>query len=89
VQSLWQFLAARAVIRTPRAALSQARWNIPRFYGQWLVVSTATLLQIYNVLVLRTFWPFYALLAAQLGSSTVQFVRLTLHRGHRHDLPTS
>jgi hypothetical protein len=41
------------------------------------------LLQIYNVLVLQAFWPFFAAIVLGILASTVQFARLILIRGER------
>jgi hypothetical protein len=48
------------------------------FYGLGLVAVAATLLQIYNVVVLNVFWAFFATIVVQLVAGIIQFVRLIL-----------
>src|SRR4051794_174338 len=54
---------------------------------RWIFVSSgvlgvaATLLQLYNVIELQTFWPFFAILATWLWLAMVQFV-LLVTAGH-------
>lgn len=46
------------------------------FYAGGLLGVAATLLQLYNVIRLQTFWPFFAGIATWLWLATVQFVLL-------------
>ena len=57
------------------------------FYTSSVVAIAVTLLQLYNVIALRTFWPFFAGIATQLVLAMVQFVRLVVagHDQHRQD----
>jgi hypothetical protein len=48
------------------------------FYGLGVVGMAATLLQIYNVVVLNAFWAFFATIVFQLVAGILQFVRLIL-----------
>jgi hypothetical protein len=81
VDGSWQVHALRAVLGTPKVELRRAGWNTPIFWGMWSPVSALAILQAYNAVVLHEFWPFYALIVVQLGSVTVQFIRLILYRG--------
>jgi hypothetical protein len=45
-----------------------------------LLAIGATLLQIYNVISLQTFWPFFAIIATWLGLAMIQFVLLVTAR---------
>lgn len=47
-------------------------------YGLGVIAMAATLLQIYNVVVLNVFWAFFATIVVQLVAGILQFVRLIL-----------
>lgn len=49
------------------------------FGGLWVV---AMLLQIYNIIELNAFWPFFATITFQLITGVVQFVRLIIIEPH-------
>jgi hypothetical protein len=50
------------------------------FYPASLLGIGATLLQLYNVITLQTFWPFFAAIATLLALAMIQFVLLvTIH----------
>jgi hypothetical protein len=57
---------------------------------RWIFVSSgflgvaATLLQLYNVITLQTFWPFFAILATWLWLAMIQFV-LLVTAAHHHE----
>jgi hypothetical protein len=51
------------------------------FYSGSLLGIIITLLQLYNAIVLKTFWPFFAAIAGQLLLGMVQFV-LLVFAGH-------
>lgn len=46
------------------------------FFSSGAVGIAATLLQLYNVISAKTFWPFFAMIATWLGLAMVQFVLL-------------
>lgn len=46
------------------------------FYTASLVVIAVTLLQLYNVITLQTFWPFFAVIATFLVLAMLQFILL-------------
>ena len=48
------------------------------FYSSSVVAIAVTLLQLYNAIVLKTFWPFFAGIATQLTLAILQFMRLVL-----------
>jgi hypothetical protein len=48
------------------------------FYGMGILAIGATLLQVYNVVVLNAFWAFFATIVVQLVAGILQFVRLIL-----------
>jgi len=48
------------------------------FYGMGILASGATLLQVYNVVVLNAFWAFFAMIVVQLIAGIIQFARLIL-----------
>ena len=51
-----------------------------RFFltGMGILAAGATLLQVYNVVVLNAFWAFFATIVVQLVAGILQFVRLIL-----------
>ena len=49
-------------------------------YAGSLVAAAATLIQIYNVIRLQTFWPFFAAIATWLCLAMIQFVLLVTAR---------
>jgi len=50
------------------------------FYTGSLLGIAATLLQLYNVITLQTFWPFFAAIATLLALAMIQFVLLVTAR---------
>ncbi|HUE40813.1 MAG TPA: hypothetical protein VMO75_02705 [Chthoniobacterales bacterium] len=50
------------------------------FYSSGLVGIAVTVLQIYNIILLQTFWPFFAMIATWLCLAMVQFVLLVTAR---------
>jgi hypothetical protein len=48
------------------------------FYGSSVVGIAVTLLQLYNAITLKLFWPFFAAIATLLLLAMLQFVRLVL-----------
>jgi hypothetical protein len=48
------------------------------FYSSGVVAIGVTLLQLYNAVALKQFWPFFAAIATQLLLAMLQFVRLVL-----------
>ena len=48
------------------------------FYGMGILAIGATLLQVYNVVVLNAFWAFFAMIVLQLVAGIIQFARLIL-----------
>src|ERR1700730_17743698 len=46
------------------------------FYSSGVIAIAVTLLQIYNAVALKTFWPFFAAIATLLILAMLQFVRL-------------
>ncbi|HME89323.1 MAG TPA: hypothetical protein VKE30_08955 [Chthoniobacterales bacterium] len=48
------------------------------FYSSSVVGIAVTLLQLYNAIVLKAFWPFFAGIATLLVLAMVQFFRLVL-----------
>jgi hypothetical protein len=63
----------RAFSREELQASGSRRWI---FYSAAILGIAATVLQIYNVIRLQTFWPFFAMIATWLGLAMVQFVLL-------------
>jgi len=52
------------------------------FYAGSAAGIAVTLLQLYNAITLKTFWPFFAALVTQLLLAMLQFIRLILAGGH-------
>ena len=52
--------------------------SYPIFYGGSLMGVLITVLQIYNAISLKTFWPFFAAIAGQLLLGIIQFVLLVV-----------
>ncbi|HEY6070084.1 MAG TPA: hypothetical protein VIU85_01840 [Chthoniobacterales bacterium] len=52
------------------------------FYSSSVIAIAVTLLQLYNAIVLKTFWPFFAGIATQLVLAILQFIRLVLAGDH-------
>lgn len=48
------------------------------FYSLAVVAWLICLLQLYNVIVLHAFWPFFAMIVFQLMAGVIQFVRMIL-----------
>ena len=48
------------------------------FYPSSVIAIVVTLLQLYNAIKLKTFWPFFAEIATLLSLAMLQFVRLVL-----------
>jgi len=48
------------------------------FFTSGIVAIAVTLLQLYNAIALKTFWPFFAAIATQLVLGMLQFIRLVL-----------
>ena len=48
------------------------------FFSSSIVAIGVTLLQLYNAIALKTFWPFFAAIATQLVLGMLQFIRLVL-----------
>jgi hypothetical protein len=67
----------RAFSREELKASGSRRWI---FYPASLLGIGATLLQLYNVIRLQTFWPFFAMIATWLCLAMVQFVLLVTAR---------
>jgi hypothetical protein len=63
----------RAFSREELKASGSRKWI---FYSGAVVGIAATLLQLYNVIRLQTFWPFFAMIATWLCLAMVQFVLL-------------
>ena len=63
----------RSFSRGELFAAGSKRWI---FYAGSLFGVAATLLQLYNVIRLQTFWPFFAGIATWLWLATVQFILL-------------
>ena len=51
------------------------------FYSSGIIAIAVTLLQLYNAIELKTFWPFFAAIATFLSLAMLQFIRLVL-AGH-------
>jgi hypothetical protein len=67
----------RTLSRQRLRASGARRWI---FIFSGLVAIAATLLQIYNVISLQTFWPFFAMISAWLSLGMIQFVLLVTAR---------
>ena len=63
----------RGLSREQLYASTSRRWI---FVSSGVIGGTATLLQLYNVIQLQTFWPFLAVIATWLWLAMVQFVLL-------------
>ncbi|SRR5438552_11695274 len=70
----------RAFSREELKASGSRKWI---FYSASLLGIGATLLQLYNVIRLQTFWPFFAMIATWLCLAMVQFVLLVTARHKR------
>jgi hypothetical protein len=70
-----QFLSQtyRAFSREELKRSGSRRWI---FYSASVAGTAATLLQLYNVIRLQTFWPFFAMIATWLCLAMIQFVLL-------------
>ena len=64
----------------PRDELQAAAASKVSFYGVSVIALASALLQIYNVLTARAFWPFFSLVVVAILASTLQFVRMVLTR---------
>ena len=67
----------RTFSREELAASGSRRWVL---FSSALFGVAATLLQLYNVIRLQTFWPFFAAIATWLGLAMIQFVLLVTAR---------
>lgn len=67
----------RTLSRDQLYASGSRRWI---FYSSGVVGVAATLLQLYNVIRLQTFWPFFAVIATWLWLGMIQFVLLVTAR---------
>jgi hypothetical protein len=67
----------RALSREELKATGSRRWI---FYSASTLGIAVTVLQIYNVIRLQTFWPFFAMIATWLSLAMVQFVLLVTAR---------
>ena len=67
----------RAVSREQLYASTSRRWV---FLSSGVIGVVATLLQLYNVIRLQTFWPFLAVISTWLWLAMVQFVLLVIAR---------
>lgn len=54
------------------------------FFSSSIVAIAVTLLQLYNAIALKMFWPFFAAIATQLILGMLQFIRLVLTGEERH-----
>ena len=68
----------RALSREELKASGSRRWI---FYSASILGIAATVLQIYNVISLQTFWPFFAIIATWISLAMVQFI-LLVAAGH-------
>ena len=71
--------AYRAFSREELKASGSRKWI---FYSASSVGIAATLLQLYNVIRLQTFWPFFAVIATWLCLALIQFVLLLITAPH-------
>jgi len=51
-------------------------------YAGAVAVVAALVLQVYNLVALHAFWPFYGGIVISVGAATIQFTRLVLTRAH-------
>ena len=74
-----QFLSGnyRTFSREDLKASGSRRWI---FVSSGLIGVAATLLQLYNVITLKTFWPFFASIATWLWLAMIQFVLVVTAR---------
>ena len=63
----------------PRVELEAAGASAPLFYVGGVMGSLVTLLQLYNVAILNSFWPFFLAIVTLIFAAMVQFVRLVMH----------
>ena len=73
-------IASRSFRRLSRQELSTSGFRRWVFYPSGAVGIAATLLQMYNVISLQTFWPFLACIATWLWLAMIQFVLLVTAR---------
>lgn len=73
--------ALRDFLRLGRA--EQGRAGRAIFTGAAGLGLLVILLQVYNILVLRAFWPFFTIVTSGMTLSVFQFVRMTLDRTRR------
>jgi hypothetical protein len=72
----------RALSSEELKASGSRRWV---FYSASILGVAVTVLQIYNVIRLQTFWPFFAMIAAWLSLGMIQFVLLVTARHDQTD----
>ena len=78
-----QFISGqfRAVSREQLYASTSRRWI---FFSSGVIGAVATLLQLYNVISLQTFWPFLACIATWLWLAMIQFILLVIAAHHQN-----
>ena len=88
--SIWQWCSAFTVVfqvpfaianfRTPRRFSADEFKGVTKilFYPLFAIGISTLLLQLYNVVVLNWFWPFFAAIFVHLMAAMLQFVRLVL-----------
>jgi hypothetical protein len=66
--------------RTPRRFSPDEFKGMPKifFYPLFAIGISTLLLQLYNIAVLHSFWPFFAAIFVHLMAAMLQFVRLVL-----------
>src|SRR5205807_1973327 len=71
-------IVSRGYGRFSRAEFAAAGGSRIAFFSSSVVGIAVTLLQLYNAIALKTFWPFFAAIATLLVLGMLQFIRLVL-----------
>jgi hypothetical protein len=89
-QQIWRWCNALVVALSVPAAIAASRSfgkirptkfaqvNKTLFYSVGAIGTAALLLQLYNTTVLNSFWPFFVVIAVQLLTALLQFMRIVL-----------
>jgi hypothetical protein len=85
VTAFWSQVLSRTYRGFSRNELKTSGSKPWIFYSSGLLGIASTLLQLYNVISLKTFWPFFAMIGTWLFLGMVQFVLLVTAPPHPAD----
>jgi hypothetical protein len=71
-------MGLRSFVRLQPGELEAAAASKLSFYSVCVLALTSGVLQIYNLVAARDFWPFFTLVVVAILASTLQFVRMIL-----------